>query len=237
MIRLIVGICLVLILLNPVWALDDPEAEIARVVRSYVVSKYPNWADLDIRITFKYADKTFKSLKKLSDDTEFRVAEAYQEVNSVGSVIIPIEYEVNEDTKKIFVRAKVEVFRKIVAAAKLIKRGRIIGEEDLKLEKRDIATIPQSYYDMLSQVLFTETKTSIPQNSTIFSWMVKEIPLFHRTEEVTINVISDNLRVKTTGIALEDGYQGQWIRVKVKETGEALDGIVVATGVVEVILK
>ena len=42
------------------FALDNPEQKMENVVRSYVIARYPDWSGLEIKITFKNADKIFK---------------------------------------------------------------------------------------------------------------------------------------------------------------------------------
>ena len=122
-------------------------------------------------------------------------------------------------------------------ARRRIKRGEAISPEDLALEERDIAVIPQKYFEDINKVANTESKTTIPKNSTIFEWMIKEIPLVHRGEEVAILVTAPNLMVKTVGIALEDGYLGKGIKVKRQETNKTLEGLLVSSDEVEVRLK
>jgi flagella basal body P-ring formation protein FlgA len=220
-------------------ALDDPEAKIAKVIEDYVIATYPDWAGLEIRITFKYADRLFEGLRALEGEVEFKIAEVYTNLKPVGNVIFPIEVSAGEESRKVFVRAKVEVFKKVVVAARHIKRGTMISLDDVKLEERDIAMFPQSYYADLEGVLLKETKTSVPRNSTIFEWMIKEIPLVRRGDEVTILVKGPNLLVRTTGMALEDGYEGKWLKVKVagKDAKDSLEGRLISSNEVEVILK
>ena len=168
---------------------------------------------------------------------EFKVADAYQDMKPVGNVIVPIEYSAGEKPEKVFIRAKIEVIKDVVMASRPIKRGTIIDEQDLKLEKRDICAVPQNYFERSEQILFTEAKTNIPKNSLIYDWMIKEVPLFHRGEEVTIQMGLDNLSIKSTGIALEDGYPGKPIRIKRKGSDKILDGTVLSSKVVEVKIK
>jgi flagella basal body P-ring formation protein FlgA len=223
----------------PALALDDPEAKIAKVIEDYVVAAYPDWAGLEIRVTFKYAKKLFEKLGVLEGKVEFKMAEVYRELKPVGNVIFPIEVRAGGDTQKIFVRARVEVFRKVAVAARRIRRGTVISLDDVSLEERDIAMLPQSYYTDLEGVLLKETKTSVPRNSTIFEWMIKEIPLVRRGDRVMIVVRGPDLLVRTSGLALEDGYEGKRLKVKVagKDAKDSLEGRLISSNEVEVILK
>ena len=221
----------------PAYALDNPEKALTDVIEDHVMTKYPEWIGYDIKISFKYADKILDGLEDVDEGADLRVVEVYRDFKPVGNVIFPIEVVSKDDTRRIFVRAKVEVFKNVVIALRSIKRGEVIQVEDLGMESRDIASIPQRYFDQIFQVADMEAKTSIPRNSTIFEWMIKEIPLVHRGDDVLIRVSAPNLKVKVKGRALEDGYLGKWIKVKSEKSKDPLEGILISSSEVEVRLK
>jgi len=225
--------------LLPARALDNPEQVLSEVIEDYVMTKYPDWIGYDIKITFKYAGKIFDSLRELEGEIDFSVIEVYRDFKAVGNVIFPILVSTADSSRKIFVRARVEVFKNIVVAQRRIKRGEEITDEDVVLESRDIAVLPQKYFEDIVYVANTEAKTTIPRNSTIFEWMIKEIPLVHRGDTVAVLITAPNLTVKTKGMALEDGYLGKKIKVKVKrkESENRLEGRLVSSSEVEVKLK
>ncbi|MFH1577013.1 MAG: flagellar basal body P-ring formation chaperone FlgA [Candidatus Margulisiibacteriota bacterium] len=232
-------LCCLLVLFSSAtaFALKDPEAKLAKVIEDHVVAAHPNWAELDIRITFKFADKTFNDLRKLSEKASFTVVDVYQDFRPVGNVIFPIQISDEEVSRKVFVRAQVEVFKPVVVVNRLIKRGETIAEGDLALVARDIAMLPDSYYEDKVMVIDTEAKTAIPKNSTIFRWMVKEIPVVRRGEELTINIKGANFLVKAQGIALMDGYLGKNVKVRkkgVKDPKKILEGLLISSKEVEV---
>jgi len=218
-------------------ALDNPEQKLAEVIEDYVITRYPDWIGLEIRVTFKHANKIFEDLRGVDEDADFEIVEVYKDFKPVGNVIFPIKVSAGGISKKLFIRARVEVFSKVVVAQKGIKRGEIITDEDLALEERDIAMLPQKYFEKLEQVVETEAKTTIPKESTIFEWMIKEIPLVHRGDEVSILVTAPDLVVKTKGMVLEDGYLDKKIKVKRVESNKTLEGILISPDEVEVKLK
>ena len=131
----------------------------------------------------------------------------------------------------------VEIFKEMVCSANQISRGQRIEMADLKLEERDVALLPNQYYSDLVQVISSEAKTIIPKNSTIFGWMIKEIPMIRRGAQVRLVVKADNLLVKAQGVALEDGYLNKEVKVKRSESNKILIGLVSSPGEVEVNLK
>lgn len=217
--------------------LVDPEGKILKLIEDFVVAKHPEWRGAKTSVTFSHADKIFENLRGLKGEASFKILEVYGEIKPVGNVIFPIQVAAGKSTSKIFIRSRVEVYKKVVTAAKYIKRGGGIEPGDLALEDRDVSLLPQKYYENLAQVISTEAKTAIPLRSTIFEWMIKETPLVHRGDKITIKVLGPSLVVKTEGIAMEDGYQGKKIKVSAKNSKTTLDGIVVSAGEVEVKLK
>lgn len=222
---------------SSVLALDDPEAKLAGVIEDYVESSYPQWIGLDIKINFKFANKLFDSLRDIADDAQFKIVDVYQDFRPVGNVIFPIEITGDGVNRKIFLRARVEVFKPVVVAKNKIKRGATISLDDLGLEERDIAMLPEKYFNSKILVANTEAKTTIPENSTIFKWMVKEIPLVHRGDLVAIVVKGVNLMLKTEGTVLGDGYLGKEVKVKRAGSKKTVEGILVSSKEVEVRLK
>jgi flagella basal body P-ring formation protein FlgA len=225
-------------LLLPAAALDNPEQKVTELIKDYVVAKYPNWTTDEINVIFKSAEQAFEELKDVPAAGRFKIVEVYADFKPVGNVIFPVEIEVSsEEVQKVFIRAKVEVLKKIAAASRLIKKGKVIESSDLKLEERDVALLPQKYYLDPNLLTGKEVKLSIPENSTIFEWMVGDLPLVRRGSEVSILVSAPALTVKAAGRALEDGYLDEAVRVKRRDSEKIIVCKVISTGEVEVELK
>lgn len=216
--------------------LDDPEQKVAGVIKNYIIitAKHPEWLKDEIRINFKFSEKTFDRLAKLPAATKIKVIEVYQNFKPVGSVVFPLAVTYNGLTDKLFVRAKVEVMKSIVVAQKLIKKGQIVSTEDFKLETRDVALLPSKYLAEFYSLAGQMARTTIPANSTIFEWMVGDQPLIKKGSEVDLTVVSPGLSVKTKAIATEDGYRGGEIKVKCQDSKKIISGKVIDAGKVEV---
>lgn len=235
--KIVLIIVAALVIATPSFALDNPQGKLAEVIEDYVVATYPDWGKLDINIKFKFADKLFEGLKQLSDETTFQVVEVYRDFKPVGNVIFPILVDDQGEKKKIFVRAKVEVFKDVVVAKERIKRGQVIAEDDVAMVQRDIAMLPQKYFENDVEVIGTEAKTSIPKNGLVFRWMIKEVPLVRRGEPITIIVKGEGVLLRVPGVALMDGYLGKKFRIKkegVTDPKKIMEGKLISTNEVEV---
>lgn len=234
--RLLIAVCILLLAVSA-FALD-PEQKLTDVIKDYVVAKYPDWDRGEINVIYKEADQLLEQLKAAPGDARLRVAEVYEDFRPVGNVILPLEIVAgSNEVQRIFVRARIEVRKKIVAASRLIKKGKLIEDADLKLEERDVAMLPQKYFIDPSLLVSKEAKLSIPENSTMFQWMIGDLPLVRRGSEVAIVVSEPGLAVRARGLALEDGYLDGAVRVKRTDSNKVLVCKVVATGEVEVEVK
>jgi len=220
-------------------ALQNSEEKIGQVIQDFVSAKNPEWGQLNIVVDLKNGEKIADLLRDIPEDASLKIVQVFDDFNPIGNVILPIQVSdaSGEALIKVFARAKVEVFKQVVCSAKQINRAQKIEIEDLKLEERDIAMLPNQYYSDLMQVISSETKTIIPKNSTIFGWMVREIPMIRRGSQVKLVVITDNLLVKAEGVALEDGYLNKEIKVKRNQSGKILAGLVNSPEEVEVNIK
>ncbi|MFA6548593.1 MAG: flagellar basal body P-ring formation chaperone FlgA [Candidatus Margulisiibacteriota bacterium] len=217
-------------------ALSNPEESVTGIIKNYIIEKYPDWLDLDIRITFKQADKNFDKMRAIKDESDLRIGDLYQDFKPAGNVIFPFD----SPEGRFFVRAKVEAFKNIVYARGLIRRGGAITLDDLAMEKRDIAMLPPGFFSEREPLRGMEAKTTIPKGSTLFEWMVKKVPLIRRGDEVMILLKGEGLLVKAKGVALMEGSLNDRIKVQ-RQTGtnssKTLEGVLISPKEVEVNLE
>ncbi|MBU0502109.1 MAG: flagellar basal body P-ring formation chaperone FlgA [bacterium] len=229
--------CLICFSTTAARAMATAEAAIIEEIKKYVLTTYPDWLGLEIKVGLKNSDRIKLGLEEFEDQANIEILETYKTFRPIGNVIFPIKVVDSKQEKKIFVRAEVEVFGDLVVAAASISRRQIIVPDLVKIDKRDIALLPQKYFTNLDQVIGKEAKTVIPKGSTIYEWMIKDIPLVHNGEKLMILVKGPNLWVKTRGVSLMDGYLGKMIKVKAENSQETLEGVLVAPDKVEVELK
>jgi flagellar basal body P-ring formation protein FlgA len=232
--KILIGITALFILAGISLAMDNPEQRVTAVLKNYVVAKYPAWDRDEINLTFKQAEHVFSALRPYSEQATIEVLETMPDFKPVGNVIFPLLVSDGENEEKVLLRTKVEVFRPIVAAARLIKRGENLTAELLKLERRDVALLPDKYFVETTKLLSQEALIGIPANSTLFAWMIGAPPLVKRGGPVMIAVIAPGLAVKARGEALEDGTVDQEIKVKRLDSGKVLKARVKSESEVEV---
>jgi len=226
-----------LLVLGLAWsalALDNAETRLTETIKKYINTKNPSWQEAEIQVLIKPNDKDLVELKSVNNAAVLKVLELFPDFRPVGNVIFPISVSTDNGSKKIFLRAKVEVLKPVVAADSVIKKGNQLRAGDLKIEVRDVALLPQKYYTSIDQLMSKEAKISIPRNSTIFEWMIGEPPVVKMMQKVTIVIVSPGVAVRADGLAMEDGQLGQTIRVKRTDSRKYLSGKVVSPTEVEV---
>jgi flagella basal body P-ring formation protein FlgA len=218
----------------PCLGLDNPEQRVTETITNYIVKKYPDWAENKINLTYRMAEGVFSEMKKLPETATLEVIEVYADFKPVGSAVFPLQASFEGGGAKYMVRAKVEILKEIVAAARLIKKGKLIGRDDLKLDERDVALLPQKYFTGPDLLISQEAKISIPDNSTIFNWMIGEVPLVHRGDVLTLIVDAPGLSVRAKARAEEDGVLDQEIKVKRADSNKILAAKILSASEVEV---
>lgn len=221
-------------LVNAAAALDNPEQKVTALIKDFVVAKYPAWTSDEVRVTCKGAETSFTEMKAYGEAARLTILEVMPDFKPVGSVIFPLQISDGENSEKFLVRAKVEVRRKIVAAATTIKKGKRLEAADLKLEERDVALLPDKYFVETYSLASKEARITIPENSTLFSWMVGAPPLFHRGATVALVIDQPALTVKVKGEALDDGYPDLECRVKRGDNNKIVKGTPISADEVEV---
>lgn len=215
-------------------ALDNPEQKLDEVIKKYIITIYPDWTADELKISYKFTGETLYNLKGLPADVKIKVLDLYKDFKPVGNVIFPLEISNGAITKKILVRAKVEIYKNIVVAGKYIKKGKVLDLADFKMEGRDIALLPPKYFLNEYQLLGKEAKIGIPANSSIFDWMIGDLPIIKRGSELQVKVAGGGLMVKAKAESLEDGYLNSLIKVRLINSKQTIKALVVSSSEVEV---
>ena len=211
---------------------------ISKAIRDEVLAKHPSYKSAEINIFYKYADSTFNSLSGKHGKISFAISEMYPDFDPVGDVIIPFQvYEGSLEAEKIFLRTKVEIWLDVVVAAQKIAKRQVISEADIKLAKRDIGSLSKRYFVSPEAVAGNEILSSIAKDTVIQDWMVRIPPQVSKNDEVVISVKGENITATARGLALEDGYRGERVKVRNLDTNKEIRAVVVGSDEVSVELK
>jgi flagellar basal body P-ring formation protein FlgA len=134
----------------------------------------------------------------------------------------------------LYVPAEVTVFRQIVVTSRPLTRGTTLTTADLRLAKRNLATLRAGYLTDVSQALGNNIKRSLPMHAPLTASVLEAPHLIQRGEHVTLLSESSKVRVRVIAKALMDGALGDRIRVRNTSSKQIVEGIVVSPGIVKV---
>lgn len=143
-------------------------------------------------------------------------------------------FRVNGRVKKnIVVRGEIEVVAPVVVAAADLRRGDLIGANDVKLARMNLADLRNPALDP-REVIGMQLKRSVRQGKPINIRTIEAPPIIHRGDLVTITVRKGSLTVTAKGIAGHDAKKGSTIKVRNSSSNKEVLCKVVAPGRVQV---
>lgn len=136
-------------------------------------------------------------------------------------------------TVKTTVTGMVHVFMDVPVARNDIRRGAVVGPEDLELRRIDITRYPPLALD-IQACAGKRAKSLLRAASPVLLGNIDVPPLVSRGAPVSIEAGSDDLVVTDRGIALADGRIDQRIAVKNVRSGRQIVGTVIAASRIRV---
>ena len=94
-----------------------------------------------------------------------------------------------------------------------MRRYQLITEDDIRLQKMDLAELPSNIITSCEEVLGKRTKSAINANVVLRSDLVELPPLVRRGDVVLMIAESDGLKITALGEVRERGRRGERIRV------------------------
>lgn len=154
----------------------------------------------------------------------------------IGNVTLVINFSVDgKQVKKVFVSGKVGVKREIIKAMEKIERGRIIMEQDIELVNEDSLHYREDSVISREEVIGKRALRTIQAGQTILEGMFENPPPVKKGDRIIISAENTELKITTTGEALEDGRMGDQVEVLNIQSGRKILATVKGSGIVEVL--
>jgi flagella basal body P-ring formation protein FlgA len=136
---------------------------------------------------------------------------------------------------KIYIKATVHVRKAVVVAMRPLARGHALTTEDVQLQERPLESLRQNYFDQPSAVIGKTLKQALAAGTVISANALDNARMVTKNQQVTISSgTSATINVKTTGVALSDGSQGERIKVRNSASNKVIEATVLAPGLVSV---
>lgn len=119
-----------------------------------------------------------------------------------------------------YVHVRISESAPVVVASTNLARGEVITAAHLTIDMRPAHFIRVQYLDDPSGLIGSRSKRNIREGMPV---QLSQICMVCKGDSVTIFANFKGLRVKTTGVALQDGTLGEQVKVENKKTGKVLN--------------
>ena len=155
--------------------------------------------------------------------------------NLLGKVPVSVTFSVDDKLyKRVWATVTIEEFATVVVTKKPLGRYKPITEDDIELQKLDLAKLPSNAITDPNAVLGKRTRRAIGTRTVLSSNMVELPPLVKRGDVVVIVAESDGLKITTLGQVKKKGRLGERIPVINFDTKKILYAQVLDSNTVKV---
>jgi flagella basal body P-ring formation protein FlgA len=130
-----------------------------------------------------------------------------------GAVLVKLFVD-GEEYKSLWAKTLIRLYTDMVLASRPILRNELIKEEDLKVERRLVASVPQGVFDDVDEIKGMRAKRKIGKDAVITQSVITLPELFKRGSMVSILLKKGGLAISAKGKAMEKGVKGKVIKVE-----------------------
>jgi len=132
------------------------------------------------------------------------------------------------------IRFKVRVYEQVAVVGQTLPAKHIVTKEDLHLEKLDTSKLKTGYITDIDTVVGLETRRTLQNGTPLNSYMLDKPIIIKQLAMINIMSNVNGIVVKTSGQALQDGREGNVIRVKNISSNKVVVGKVIDGSTVEI---
>lgn len=134
----------------------------------------------------------------------------------------------------IYAKVKLAVYREVVVLRNALRRGSVIGPDDIALERRNLSLLIGDYLTTPAQAIGKPLLRGLPAGQVLSPAHLTLPKTIRRGDKITIHAAGGGFDIAMSGEALADGEKGERIRVRNEQSGRVVVGTVVGPGVVVV---
>lgn len=153
----------------------------------------------------------------------------------IGNVSLILDLFVDEKlVRRLSISGVINIKREIVRSIRQMGKGDIIGREDLVLDNEESMYPDKNIFTDIDSILGKRAVRTIKAGSVITYGMVENPALVKRGNPVLIKAENDTIKITTKGKVLEDGCEGDHVKVVNISSGKEIYAIVKGPGLVEI---
>jgi len=131
------------------------------------------------------------------------------------------------------IRVLIKAMAQVVVASADLRRGEEVAPASLLLQEQDISKLEEPFF-ALDELVGKQVKQAVRAGQPLQRRQIDFPPLIKRGEKVVIQAHSRNMSLKASGEALQNGEQGETIRVRNTQSQREILCSVLASGLVSV---
>jgi flagella basal body P-ring formation protein FlgA len=135
---------------------------------------------------------------------------------------------------RVYVPVELNVYDRVVVAARSVDRGATLNSADLVVEERETSALPASYMRDPAELAGFTLARSVVAGTVISPSVLAADHIIHRGDVVTLIAQSGAMIVRAQGRAMNDAALRATVRVQNLGSGRQVEGVVSGAGVVEV---
>jgi len=208
--RLITVLWSVLILSAPVTALDSKEAVVEKMYTDFNLD--PEFYRIEVQasqLDDELTEPFELELKPLSRKAPL----------GLFTVIVTVTRD-GEQLDKGQVRLEIRKFAEVLVTTGKIRRHEILTEEKITLKMMDITSLPEQPVISLETVNGYRSRRNLSIGRIVTLSAVEPVPDIEVGREVSIICSNGLFSVKASGKALQDGWAGDYVKVKNENSGK-----------------
>lgn len=207
--------------------------EISKVAKKYLENKLKD-IDGDAKIVNA---RPIPNITAPNGKVSFYIKE--RDFSQIGRFYtIPVSILINNTPKRtVYVNFKIQVFKDVVIAKSSLKKHQTITNDHIKVENREISKIrnKDSITSSPQEVIGLRAAKMIPAGKIINDSMIQQVPLVEKKNQVKVIGKIGNIEATLYGIALEEGYKNEIIKVQNINTQKTFLAKVIEKNHVEVV--
>ena len=192
----------------------------------------PNVSNEDLSIAAMGARQDIAApVGKVTINTSLPYGVRYNTPTTVTMVV-----SVNErEFTKVGLKFDVKLYRQVAVAARQISAREILTDDNLRFQRMDVGKLGTGYYTDKNRVLGLMVRRQLTPGIVLIDSMVNKPAIVKRGSVVTLVARIGSMEVTATGQAMQDGIEGQLIRVQNANSNKIVLGKVLDESTIQVL--
>lgn len=198
-----------------------------------IIDKVRDIYDLD---TAQYQIEVLSNTMKQSEDVRgVLICRALSQKEPIGLfTILAKEMDGERTISSGQVRLRISRFMDVVVVNDRIKRHAMLSDELFVVKRMDVTNLREQPITSIDEIVGLRARRNLRLGQILTSMAVESFPDIERGHEVAI-VYTDGLcRISATGVAMQEGVAGEYIKVKNRSSGKMVIARVIDAGAVAV---